>query len=90
MGDLRHSFDPVFFTQEEKEQLTARRAELTSTRTVREQAWNAARKQAADAARRTAFLISPCCTGPTVRPPGWKGVFVRKGFPMWLRGERIS
>ena len=24
MGDLRHSFDPVFFTQEEKEQLTAR------------------------------------------------------------------
>ena len=24
MGDLRHSFDPVFFTQEEKEQLAAR------------------------------------------------------------------
>ena len=24
MGDLRHSFDPVFFTQEEKEHLTAR------------------------------------------------------------------
>ena len=24
MADLRHSFDPVFFTQEEKEQLTAR------------------------------------------------------------------
>ena len=24
MGDLRHSFDPVFFTQEDKEQLTAR------------------------------------------------------------------
>ena len=24
MADLRHSFDPILFTQEEKEQLTAR------------------------------------------------------------------